>query len=255
MPVEVTAGEIAEVLLNRPERRNALDAESLSHIAQAFTALGGDPEVRVIVLRGAQGHFCAGADLSEVAQADDMAARRDYFGGVAQVVRAMRGAHKPVIAEVEGYCLAGAMGLVAAADLAYASEDAVFGLPEVQIGLFPMVVMAPLARLIGMRGLTELALTGRRATAQEALGLGLLNAVAPKDALRGMVLERAGQLVALSPFVLALGKEALSEVGDVPFETALGYLQGMVAQVASSEDGKEGVRAFLEKRKPHFIGR
>ncbi|MDA8345768.1 MAG: enoyl-CoA hydratase-related protein [Thermaerobacter sp.] len=255
MPVEVKAGEIAQVLLNRPERRNALDAESLTQLAAAFDALGRDAQVRVIVLRGAGGHFCAGADLAEVAQADDMAARRDYFGGVAEAVRAMRRAPKPVIAEVEGYCLAGAMGLLAAADLAYAGEDAVFGLPEVQIGLFPMVVMAPLARLIGMRALTDLALTGRRATAKEALSFGLVNAVMPKAELRDTVAAKATQLASLSPFVLALGKEALWEVEDLPFEGALGYLRGMVAQVASSEDGKEGVRAFLEKRKPHFIGR
>ncbi len=255
MPVEVKTREIAEVLLNRPERRNALDAESLQALARAFDRLGGDPSVRVIVLRGAGGHFCAGADLGEVAQASDMAARRDYFGGVAQVVRAMRGARKPVIAAVEGYCLAGAMGLLAAADLAYASEGAAFGLPEVQIGLFPMVVMAPLARLMGMRALTEIALTGRRLSAQEAYACGLLNAVVGEAELAATVEAKAKELAALSPFVLALGKEALLAVDELPFESALGYLQGMVAQVAASEDGQEGVRAFLEKRRPHFIGR
>lgn len=255
MSVDVTTGEIAEVVLNRPERRNALDEKSLGELCAAFAALGGDERVRVIVLRGAQGNFCAGADLAEVAKARDMAARRRYFGGVADVIRAMRRTPKPVIAQVEGYCLAGAMGLLAAADLAYASDDAVFGLPEVQIGLFPMVVMAPLVRLIGMRALSDLALTGRRALAQEAVSFGLLNACMPTQELAPAVARKAAELAALSPFVLALGKEALWEVDDLPLESALGYLRGMVVQVASSEDGQEGVSAFLEKRKPRFEGR
>ncbi len=255
MPVDVTVAEISEVVLNRPERRNALDDQSLKDLAEAFSTLGGDPKVRVIVLRGAGGHFCAGADLSEVARAEDMAARRAYFGGVADVVRAMRSAPQPVIAEVQGYCLAGAMGLLAAADLAYAAEDSAFGLPEVQIGLFPMVVMAPLARLMGVRALSDLALSGRRANAQDALGYGLLNAVLPAAELHAVVLGKAEHLATLSPFALSLGKEALEAVGDLPFESALGYLRGMIAQVASSEDGQEGVHAFLEKRKPRFTGR
>ncbi len=255
MGIDVTWAAIAKVVLNRPERRNALDTESLQALAGAFQRLGEDPQVRVIVVSGAGGNFCAGADLAEVRQADDMAARRDYFGGVAAVIRSMRAAGKPIIAAVEGYCLAGAMGILAAADLAYAAQDAKFGLPEVQIGLFPMVVLAPLARLTGLRALSDLALTGRRIDAAEALRIGLLNAVVEPGELGEAVEQKATALAGLSPFILAMGKEALSEVSDLSLPSALRYLQGMVSQVATSADGQEGVAAFLEKRKPQWRGR
>ena len=255
MAIDVTRATVAHVVLNRPERRNALDTESLRALSGAFRNLGADPDVRVIVVSGAGGHFCAGADLAEVRQADDMAARRAYFGGVAEVVRSMRECAKPIIAAVEGYCLAGAMGILAAADLAYATVDAKFGLPEVQIGLFPMVVLAPLERLVGLRALTDLALTRRRIDALEAMRIGLLNAVVESGQLAETVAEKASTLAGLSPFILAMGKEALCEVPDLTLPSALRYLQGMVSQVASSEDGQEGVGSFLEKRKPQWLGR
>lgn len=252
MAIDVVQADVARVVMNRPERRNALDRASLHDLAEAFRSLGADPEVRVIAVSGAGGNFCAGADLSEVQKAQNVADRRSYFGGVAEVISAMRAAGKPIIASVEGFCLAGAMGILAAADLAYAADDAQFGLPEVQIGLFPMVVLAPLARLIGLRALSDLALSGVRIGADEAMRIGLLNAVVPKVDLDRTVEQKALQLAGLSPFILALGKEALGEVSDLPFASALHYLQGMVSQVASSEDGQEGVAAFLEKRKPKW---
>lgn len=255
MAIEIERAEIARVTLNRPERRNALDGESLGALVRAFSELGRDGAVRVIVVRGAGGHFCAGADLAEVARAEDAHARRAYFGAVADLIGAIRAAPQPVIAEIEGFCLAGALGIVAAADFAYASEEAVFGLPEVRVGLFPMVVMAPLLELIGRRALTDLLLTGRRATAQEALGFGLLTGVAAAGELRATVERRAQEMAALSPFILQLGKEALQAASDMPFAARIRHLHAMIAQVASSADSQEGVRAFLEKRAPVFRGR
>jgi methylglutaconyl-CoA hydratase len=245
-------GPVRHLILSRPEARNALDGETLAALVGAL-AEAPATGARVIVLAGEGEHFSAGADLAEVAAASDPAERRQVFGRVARAIAALAACPLPVVAKVRGYCLAGAMGLVAAADFAYAEAGARFGLPEVQVGLFPMVVSAPLSRLLRPRLLADLALTGRRLSAAEALEAGLLTGVAPDgEALEELVAEKVAALAALSPEVLARGKRALAWAREMPLLEGMAVLETLVADLAGTAAAEEGIRAFFEKRKPSW---
>src|SRR5690606_21411693 len=156
-------GGIGRIIINRPEVRNALNEAATAELVRAFAELSADPEVRVILLRGAgEQAFCAGADLKELTAREGVLARRAYFAGVADVLRQMARTEPPIVAMVHGYALAGGCGLAAACDLVYAADDAVFGVPELHVGLFPMVVMAAILRSVGRQRGREVFFRGRR---------------------------------------------------------------------------------------------
>lgn len=257
--VSVRRGDagIATITIEREERRNALDRLTLDELEAAFVDCGGDPSVRVIVLRGAgERAFCAGADLGEMLQHETIAAYRRHFDGVARVIAAMHAAGPPVIARVQGFALAGGCGLAVAADFTIASESAVLGLPEIGIGLLPMVVSAPILRATGSRKVVlDLVLTGRRVVAAEALSLGLVTRVVPDTEIDAAVASLAAQLGSLSPAVARLGKEAIYTMSDMDYATSLRYLREMIVLTALTDDAKEGIRAFFEKRPAQWKGR
>ena len=250
-------GGVHVITIDREERRNALDRATLDALEAAFDAAGVDPAVRVIVLRGAgERAFCAGADLSELRAHDTIDAYRRHFDGVARVILAMHRAGPPVVARVAGFALAGGCGLAVAADFTIAAESAVFGLPEVGIGLLPMVVSAPIYRATGSRkAVLDLVLTGRRVEAREALALGLATRVVPDDRLDAEIDALCAQLAGLSPAVLRLGKEAVHTMCEMEYGAALRYLREMIVLTALTDDAREGLRAFFEKRPPVWRGR
>ena len=247
---------IATVTINRPSARNALRSATIAELNAAFSEIAGDESVRVAILRGAGDvAFCAGADLKEVAALGDLSARRRYFGGVANLLETIHRMPQPVIARVAGFALAGGMGLAVGCDFAIAADTAEFGLPEITLGLFPMVVMAPIIRLCGPRAAVALALAGERIDARRALELNLITKLVPASQLDSEVRRLARRLKGHSSLVMDLGKQAIYNSAAMDYVSALTYLKEMVALVAGSEDLAEGVNAFLAKRAPIFKGR
>jgi enoyl-CoA hydratase/carnithine racemase len=253
--VEAADG-VARVTLNRPEVRNALNEALLRELEAALRRLEDDPAARVVVLRGAgERAFCAGADLKRVADRGTTLQARESFGGLGRILEHMARMRTPVIAQVHGYALAGGCGLAAGADIVVAAEDAVFGLPEIKIGLLPLIVMAPILRAVGRKRGLLMILTGEPVPAREAYEMGLVSRVVPREELDGAVEGLARTLAGYSPAALGLAKEAAGMVPDMEYGAALRYLRELITLVALSDDAREGIAAFFEKRPPRFTGR
>ncbi len=254
--IESDDGGIRTVVINREAKRNALDRLTLDELVVAFDTLGAAADTRVIVLRGAGNKaFCAGADLRELLGHESIEASRRHFDGVARVIAAMHRVGPPVIARVAGFALAGGCGLAAAADFTIASRSARFGLPEIGIGLLPLVVSAPIYRAVGSRKvLLDLVLTGRQIGADEAVDLGLATRVVADDALDDTIAQLCARLAELSPVALRMGKEAVYTLCEMEYSTSMRYLREMITLTSQTADAKEGIEAFFDKRKPKWTG-
>jgi enoyl-CoA hydratase len=253
--VDVTEG-VGTVTLNRPEARNALNAVLVRELETALAALDADPAARVIVLRGAgERAFCAGADLKGVGDRGTTLEARESFGGLPRILEAMARMRTPLIAQVHGFALAGGCGLAVGCDIVVAAEDAVFGLPEIRIGVLPLIVMAPILRAVGRKRAMLMVLSGDQVSAREALDMGLVSRVVPRPALEGEGRALATKLAGYSPAALALAKEAALTSGEMGYGGALRYLRELTTLVFLSDDAREGVTAFFEKRPPHWTGR
>jgi len=240
------------LILDRPAARNALSADLMSALRRALAAADAEARVRAICITGSgEQAFCSGMDLALAGTGvGPEQGARDYAALLLDVARI----GKPVVAAVNGAAMGGGMGLLAACDLAVAAEDARFGTPEVEVGLFPYMALAPLSRCVGRRAALELALTGRRIDAAEAQAIGLLNRVVPRAALQGSASELLEQLAQKSPTALRLGRRAFYATQDLPYEAQLEALCAQFSLNAVSADAAEGMAAFLEKRKPDFKG-
>jgi enoyl-CoA hydratase/carnithine racemase len=247
---------VATLTLNRPEVRNALNQTMIRELESALAGLEADRDVSVIVLRGAGDRaFCAGADLKGVGDRGTTLQARDSFGGLARILENMARMRTPIIAQVHGYALAGGCGLAAGCDLVIAAEDAVFGLPEIKIGLLPLIVMAPILRAVGKKRGMLMILTGEPVAARDAYEMGLVSRLVPAADLEPAVAALARTLASLSPAALAVAKEAAAASADMEYGAALRYLRELLTLVALSDDAKEGVKAFFEKRPPRWTGR
>ena len=248
---------IATITLNRPEKRNSINGGIISGMNQGLDQADQDPGVSAVILIGAGGNFCSGADLGGggfIVQPSFLEVHEDR-GHYARLLLKMNQCRKPIVAAVEGYCLAGGVGLCLSSDIVIASEDAQFGTPEIKRGLWPYMVTAVLIRNVGRKKALELCLTGDRISAAEAERIGLINYAVPKAEFKNKVEQMAGKLASLSPAVLGLGKRSFYQMADMTVEDALEYLKCQLTINAQTEDIMEGVRAFLEKREPQWKGR
>jgi enoyl-CoA hydratase/carnithine racemase len=247
-------GPVLRLTLNRPDKRNPIGPQTCGELVHALARASADPAVRVLVLTGAGAAFSAGGDLSQMAggAAAESAIRP---ASLVDLLTAMHELGKPIIAMVNGHALAGGLGLVVACDLALASDRATFGTTEIKVGLWPMMISAEIARSIGRKNALELMLTGKRIGAGEALVMGLVNRVVPADALEAETMALAGQLAELSPATLALGLRSFYRSQDMELGDALRFLEGELGKVLALEDAREGLAAFLGKRKPVWKGR
>ncbi len=242
------------ITINRPDKRNALNAEVVAGIRAGYAQAHADPEVRVIVLTGA-GHkaFCAGADLQPGKSFEFDLARPN--SAYADLLREASNATLPSVARINGSCMAGGMGLLCMTDLAVAADSASFGLPEVKVGVFPMQVLSLLKDMVAPRIVREWCLAGEPFTAAQALAAGLINHLVPAAELDAKTDWLVQRLVSKSPTAIRRGKYALRAIADMSFDQAIRYTEGQIALTAMTEDAREGRAAFAEKRQPNWTGR
>jgi enoyl-CoA hydratase/carnithine racemase len=246
---------IAKITLNRPDLRNRLSSKTMREIIDALERADEDDEARVVIITGAGDKaFCAGADIGEFQSRPTMEHRKIY-DNYARLCKTFKRLSKPSISAVNGLALAGGLGLAIYPDITIASENAKFSTPEINVGVWPMMVSATLMRVVGRKKTLELMFTGEMIDAHEAERIGLVNKVVPQGKLMDTVMELAGKLRDKSPIITKLGRDAYYAMEDLAFDDAVGYLRDMVVLLLTTEDSQEGVKAFLEKRAPVWKGR
>ena len=248
-------GGIATITLNQPDKRNALSYPMLDDLVKAFDTARTDDDVKVVVLTGAGKVFSAGGDISGFAAAVPLAHKHYASTRFLQVFRAIAELGKPTICKANGHVVAGGLGIALACDLVVSSDEAKFSTPEINIGLFPFMIMAIIYRNVPRKKANEMLLLGERLTADEALEYGLINRVVPHGELDAFVYDWAGRLAAKAPVVMRLGHDSMVNQQDLPYFSALEYLHTQLTVTLGTEDAVEGAMAFFEKREPQWKGR
>jgi len=248
-------GPVAHLVLDRPEARNAFDGGMVRELTDAVGAVSARDDVRVLVLAGRGSVFCAGADLEWMRKAGSFTREEnlDDARALFELYNAIDRSPKAVVASVQGAALGGGAGLVATADIVVAEGGARFGFTEVRLGLVPAVISPFVVRKIGASAARELFLTGERFTAAKAAAIGLVHHVVPVDDLDAAVDERVGELLRAAPGAVAAAKGLVRSVSGPPVESLRELVCRLIAERRASEEGREGLRSFLENRDPPWV--
>jgi len=247
---------VATVTLNTPDNRNALTNQLLTDLTSAFESARGDERVRCVVLASSHEKvFSAGGSLDQFAA--ELPLVHKHFGTerFPRLFRTIMGLGKPTVCAAGGHVLAGALGLALCCDLIVAKEGATFGTPEIDVGVFPFMIMALIYRNVPRKKANELLLLGERISAEQAREAGIVNRVVAADEFDAAVDEWAVKLASKSPVLMKLGKDAMFRQLDMPFEEAVDYLRAQLSIAFTTDDIQEGVKAFFEKREPVWRGR
>jgi enoyl-CoA hydratase/carnithine racemase len=243
---------VARITINREQQRNAITPEAIHLFLEYLDRADRDADVRVLLVTGAGDKaFCTGAQLGDSLSTEG----KKVFASYAQLLKRLTSFPKPTVARVKGFCLAGGMGFMLACDIVIASDDSQFGTPEVNVGLWPMMIGALIFRNLSRKKAMEMILLAERIKAVDALAMGLITRVVPAGELDSAIELVLKSLTAKSPIGMKIGKEAFNAAENMKLEDALDYLSGKIAEVASTEDALEGITAFIEKRQPIFKGK
>ena len=247
---------VATIALDQPETRNALSDEVLDDLIEAFEVARDDDSVRCVVLTSTHEKvFSSGGNLAGFAAEAPLVHKHWGTDRFPRLFRMIGELGKPVICAANGHALAGALGLALACDLIVARDGVRFGTPEIDVGVFPFIIMALIYRNVGRKKATELLLLGEQISAQEAERIGIVNHVVPAEEFDGFVSDWAGRLAAKSPVMMRLGKDALFRQQDMALDDALEFLHAQLTLAFSTDDIQEGVTAFFEKRDPVWTGK
>jgi len=246
--------QIAWVTINREPQRNAISADAISLFLAHLDQAESDPNVRVVCLTGAGDKaFCSGADLG-AAMHEAPEKKAMMFSQYAHLLTRISQFPKPTLARINGHCLAGGTGFMLACDIVIAREDALFGTPEVNVGLFPMMIGALIFRNVLRKKAMEMILLGEKLTAKKALEMGMITRIFPPDTFAQETQTILSALAGKSPVGMKIGKQAFKEVEGLPLGQAIEILATKLGDVAATKDATEGITAFLEKRAPIFTG-
>ncbi len=243
---------VARITINREKERNSLTPGGIELFLKYLDDAERDASARALMITGAGTRaFCSGASLGT----DMNSGTRDNFRNYSQLIRRIYTFPKPTVAKINGTCLAGGIGIMLACDIAIAGHEALFGTPEVNVGLWPMMIGALIYRNVPRKKAMKMVLLGRTVTAEEAVDMGLITETVPGEMLHEAAEEILGILISKSPIGIRIGKEAFCRMEDMALGDALDFLSEKIIEVASTGDAAEGIRAFLEKRKPGFTGK